>query len=195
MATSNHALSSGVLSLLPLFYIGWSDSVLSPSEMALIHQKIGEFDFLTDAEKDYLIRYTDPRNPPSDAVFKEWLEILRQEAAKLPEGSRQTLAELGLDIAKAQSASKAIFDAPETLQALIDIEKELGVYTEEDLNSMIHQLGVKHITSEAKSASFEPSKMRSILDGQRAATKQKVRNCSKTRFFKSVLCGIKTNTA
>jgi acyl-CoA oxidase len=183
MATSNHALSSGVLSLLPLFYIGWSDSVLSPSEMALIHQKIGEFDFLTDAEKDYLIRYTDPRNPPSDAVFKEWLEILRQEAAKLPEGSRQTLAELGLDIAKAQSASKAIFDAPETLQALIDIEKELGVYTEEDLNSMIHQLGVKHITSEAKSASFEPSKMRSILDGQRAATKQKVRKLLKDPFF------------
>lgn len=186
MSISNHNLSSGVLSLLPLFYIGWSDSVLSPSEMTLIHRKIAEMDFLTEADKAYLIKYTDPRNPPSDATFKEWLEILRHEAAKLPEGSRQTLAQLGLDIAKAHSAlPKTIFDAPDVLTALLDIEKELGVYTEEDLNSMVNQLGQKHVTSAAKSASFEPSKMRDLLDGKRAKVKQRTRQLLKDPFFQT----------
>ncbi len=184
MTTTNHNLSSGVLSLLPLFYIGWSDSVLSPSEMVFIHKKIEELGFLTQAEKDYLIKYTDPRNPPSDAVFKEWLDVLRHEAAKLPQGSKQTLAQLGLDIAKVHNAStSALFDAPETIQALVDIEKELGVYTDEDLNAMVFQLGVAHLKSEPKSSTFDATKMRLILDGKRASTKQKVRKLLKDPFF------------
>jgi acyl-CoA oxidase len=108
MAVSNHQLSAGVLSLLPLFYIGWSDSVLSPSEMAFIHKKVSELDFLTEAEKEYLIKYTNPRNPPAEAIFKEWLEILRYEAAKLPKSSKQTLAQLGIDIAKVHTNPKRL---------------------------------------------------------------------------------------
>ena len=38
--------SPGVLSLLPLFYVGWSDSVLSPSEVKLIHKKINQLKLL-----------------------------------------------------------------------------------------------------------------------------------------------------
>jgi acyl-CoA oxidase len=184
MTVANHNLSSGVLSLLPLFYIGWSDSVLSPSEMAFIHKKVKELSFLTQAEKDYLVKHTDPRNPPSDAVFKEWLDILRFEAAKLPQGSKQTLAQLGLDIAKVHNASMSgLFDEPEIVQALMDIEKELGVYTDEDLNSMIFQLGVSHIKSEPKSSTFDTIKMLAILDGKRAKTKHKVRKLLKDPFF------------
>ena len=186
MTVSNHNLTPGVLSLLPLFYIGWSDSVLSPSEMAFIHRKITELTFLTQEDKDYLIAYTDPKNPPSDALFKEWLDILRYEAAKLPEGSKQTLAQLGLDIAKSHSSSlQELFDEPEIMQALMDIEKELGVYTEEDLNSMIHQLGVSHITSEPKSSTFSPAKMLKILDGKREKTKRKVRQLLKDPAFQT----------
>ena len=184
MPIANHNLSSGVLSLLPLFYIGWSDSVLSPSEMAFIHKKIKELDFLTQADKDYLIKYTDPRNPPSDAIFKEWLDILRHEAVKLPHGTKQTLAQLGLDIAKVHNKSKTKkFDEPETIKALMDIEKELGVYTDEDLNSMIFQLGISHVKSEPKSATFETTKMLAILDGKRSVTKHKVRQLLKDPFF------------
>jgi acyl-CoA oxidase len=184
MITSNNKLSAGVLSLLPLFYIGWSDSVLSPSEMELIHKKIKALGFLTPEDKAYLIRYTDPRNPPSDAVFKEWLEILRFEAAKLPVGSRQTLAQLGLDMAKANATSlQGIYNEPNTVQALLEIEKELGVYTEEDLNAMIFQLGMPHITSAPKTSMFEAKKMQNILDGKRANTKNRVRQLLKDPFF------------
>ena len=156
--------------------------MLSPSEMAFIHQKIEELPFLTQKDKDYLIKYTNPRTPPPPALFKEWLDILRFEAAKLPQSRKQTLAQLGLDIAKAHTGQDG-FDAPEIIQALLDIEKELGVYTDEDLNSMVNQLGLAHITTEPKSSSFEPSKMRDILDGKRAKTKRAVRQLLKDPFF------------
>ena len=186
MTISNHTLSPGVLSLLPLFYIGWSDSVLSPSEMAFIHKKVSELGFLTQAEKDYLIKYTDPRNPPADAIFKEWLEILRYEAAKLPQSSKQTLAQLGIDIAKAHTSStQGFFDDASTLEALLAIEKELGVYTDEDLNSMIFQLGVSHLKSEPKSSTFDTNKMQALLDGKRANTKQRVRQLLKDPAFQT----------
>ena len=44
----------GVLSVLPLIYVGWSDSVLSPSEMKRIHDEIAELDYLTKKEKEVL---------------------------------------------------------------------------------------------------------------------------------------------
>ncbi len=186
MITKTTSLSSGVLSLLPLFYIGWSDSVLSPSEMALIHKKIQSLGFLTPEEKAYLIRYTDPRNPPSDAVFKEWLDVLRHEAAKLPEGSRKTLSELGIDMAKANETTiTGIYDDPIIVKALLEIEKEMGVYTEEDLHTMIFQLDMPHITSEPKSSTFDTAKMQRILDGKRASTKNRVRQLLKDPFFRT----------
>ena len=152
--------------------------------MAFIHKKVTELGFLTETEKAYLIKYTDPRNLPADAVFKEWLEILRYEATKLPQSSEQTLAQLGIDIAKAHTSStEGFFDEPKTLEALLEIEKELGVYTDEDLNSMIFQLGVSHITSEPKSVTFDTDKMLTILDGNRIKTKRKVRQLLKDPAF------------
>ena len=48
-------LSPGILSMLPMFYVGWSDSILSPSEMTLIHEKIETAGFLNQSDKEYLI--------------------------------------------------------------------------------------------------------------------------------------------
>jgi acyl-CoA oxidase len=178
------SLSPGVLSLLPLFYIGWSDSVLSPSEMDLIHRKVAALDFLTQDDKGYLIRFSDPRTPPPDSIFRTWLEVLRREAAKLPPGSKQTLAQLGLEIARLQApASNGHFDQPETLQALLDIERELGVYTDEDLQAMLHQLGADHLQAEAKSASFDAAHMQALLDGPRAPLRKRVRELLRDPFF------------
>lgn len=153
--------------------------------MKLIHKKIAALDFLTQADKDYLIFYTNPKNPPSDAIFKQWLDVLRYETAKLPEGSKQTLAQLGIDIAKNSGTIPHIWDEPATYHALLDIEKEMGVYTEEDLQAMIHQLGASQITSSAKSSTFDVKKMQQILDGTKAERKRQVRNLLRDPFFRT----------
>ena len=166
--TNLHDLSPGVLSLLPLFYIGWSDSVLSPSEIKLIHFKINDLSFLTKEDKAYLIKFTNPINLPDQTLFKEWLEALKFEALKLAPGAKESLAQLGIDIANISihNSHHQNLDYDESYQSLLEIEKALGVYTEEDLKSMIHQLDAHHLTTSPKSSSFDPLQMQKIFDGQ-----------------------------
>ena len=82
MATlqSKQSISDGVLSLLPMIYVGWSDSVLSPSEIKSIQTQINAITYLTKEDKSYLNEYLDPANPPSERVFKNWLELIQSRS-------------------------------------------------------------------------------------------------------------------
>jgi acyl-CoA oxidase len=183
--THEQPITPGILSLLPLFYIGWSDSVLSPTEMELIHRKIRAMKHLSDDEQAYLIAYTRPQHPPTPDVFKSWLDAMRHAAAQLPPSAHRSLAELGVEMARTHPAAQAAapYDDPALRQALTDIETELGVKTLEDLQGMIRQLGAHHLAAESSSVSFDPTRLRAILDGPRAALKQSVRQLLRDPFF------------
>jgi acyl-CoA oxidase len=190
---AEHQLSPQALSLIPLFYIGWSDSVLSPSEMALIHRKIEDLTFLDAREKAYLIRYTNPQNPPSPEVFRSWLDSLRAAAGQLPPDQKNSLAQLGIDIARAsRGAELKPLDEPALLKALSELEQELGVDTEEDLQAMLKQLEAPQLSFQPKLASFDAKAMQAILDGQRAATINAVRHLLKDPFFQTGILRDKT---
>jgi acyl-CoA oxidase len=183
MTTTQHDITPGVLSLLPLFYVGWSDSVLTPGEMTLIHRKVEALDFLSAAEKNYLIRHTDPRTPPSAEAFKAWMEALRQASAQLPPDSKRSLAQLGVDMARAAGWQPASNES-DTLAALLDIEQALGVDTDEDLHDMVRQLGATQLSVAAKAASFDPLRMQKLIDGPRFGLKNAVRNLLRDPFFR-----------
>lgn len=184
--TTDLQLTPGILSVLPLFYVGWSDSVLSPSEMKIIHKKLKDFTFLTKEDKSYLIKYSNPKTPPSEQLFKDWLEIIRDQSDKIPKGQRQTLAEVGIELAKASIDYKndELWKSPKVKAALIEIEKELGVYNNEGLQTMILQIDNKKITGKQKKVSFEPQKMRVILDGKYHQSKKRMRKLLRDPVFK-----------
>ena len=50
----SHVYSPGVLSLLPLYYVGWADSILSPSEAQLIQDQIDRLELLDDTDRRLL---------------------------------------------------------------------------------------------------------------------------------------------
>jgi acyl-CoA oxidase len=177
-------LSPGIISLLPLFYVGWSDSILSPGEMQLIHRMISNMKHLTPEDKAYWVQYADPKNPPSSEVFRNWRDVLRQEAAKLPADSKTSLSQLGIDMAKAgHSGGHTLLDDPAAHQALLEVEEEMGIHTAEDLDGMIRQLGATHLSAEPKSASFDATRMQAILDGPRAPLRNAVRRLLSDPFF------------
>ncbi|MFZ1787033.1 MAG: acyl-CoA dehydrogenase [Saprospiraceae bacterium] len=183
--TAQQAYSPGVLSMLPLFYVGWSDSVLSPSEMKMIHQKISDFDFLTPADKKYLIQYTNPQFPPSEELFKSWMLAMKDAVINMPKSKVQSLSELGLEIAKASISYKndQIWDSPDVVKALVEIETELGVYNDEGLHGMILQLDGDKLKIKPKSISFDTDKMHLLIDGKYATTKKKVRKLLRDPVF------------
>ena len=183
--TAQQAYSPGVLSMLPLFYVGWSDSVLSPSEMKMIHQKISDFDFLTPADKKYLIQYTNPQFPPSEELFKSWMLAMKDAVINMPKSKVQSLSELGLEIAKASISYKndQIWDSPDVVKALVEIETELGVYNDEGLHGILLQLDGDKLKIKPKSISFDTDKMQQLIDGKYATTKKKVRKLLRDPVF------------
>jgi len=122
-------LSPGILSLIPTLYVGWADSILSPSEIVFVQTKIKELDFLTEDDKAYLLKYTDPRNPPSDDVFKAWKQAIQKHSETLDAEDIASLESLGLEIAKKGTGynNEALWKAPQTKQAIREIRKSLGI--------------------------------------------------------------------
>ena len=75
--------SPGVMSLLPLFYVGWADTVLSPSEVMLIRRKINNLHFLSKEDKALLAKWGNPALPPSPAQFKHWVNLIKKTAIEI----------------------------------------------------------------------------------------------------------------
>ncbi len=177
--------SPGVLSLLPLFYVGWSDSVLSPSEMKFIHSQISKLEFLTKEERAYLTQYTNPANPPDKDTFKSWLDALKNHAKNTPAGEKKNLTELGIEIAKASVSYKSdeIWNAPRVYQAIKEIEESLGIESEDNLSLMIEHLGVTQLVAAEHQPTFDPSKMAVILDGKYHETKRKIKKLLRDPAF------------
>jgi len=137
---SNH-FSPGVLSMLPLFYVGWSDSVLSPSEIKLIHKTLDSIDFLSDDDKNYLISHTDPKMPPSAQVFKSWLKAIRDQADQIENGKKCDLVGLGMAIAESSGMlTNGSEQAVKTKAALTKVSEELGIDNPCSEHLLIEQL-------------------------------------------------------
>ncbi len=180
--TINKPFSPGVLSMLPLFYVGWSDSVLSPSEMKLIHNRLKELDFLSKSDYEYLIKYSDPTNPPSEEVFDSWVNAIKSIANDIDIEKKNSLVDLGLEIAKASINYNAdeMWKSPRTKQSLCEIEEALGL----DCGSS-HMILLNNITENPKpeDSSFDPLLMLKTLDGKHEEVNTKMRKLLRDPFF------------
>lgn len=130
--------SPQIVSLIPLFYIGWSDAVLGPSEIELIQHKINNFDWINEADKKLLLSWMNPLDPPSSDLYQEWAESMRKSAQTMPIGGRHSLVDLGLEMAKVQSENQ-IWLTKEVIEALRSLEEAIGVISLEMYNYILTQ--------------------------------------------------------
>ncbi len=176
-------MTPGILSLLPLFYVGWSDSVLSPSEMKVIHQKLESFSFLSPAEKEYLIRWTDPSSPPDEATFKQWVSVMREYSQSLPDDKKTSLVELGLEIASSQSVAGQAIRSAETKAALQDIGDALGVDGQVSSNILLSKINGPGSEAQTTDLSFDVNQLKAFLDGDYSQTKDRMRTLLSDPIF------------
>ncbi len=164
-------LTEGILSFLPLFYVGWSDSVLSPSEMKIIHEKLNCLECLTAEEKAYLIKWTDPTSPPDESTFKEWVIALKSYGKDLAVDGKTSLVDLGLEIAKGSQSGK---DLEETKSALIELGKALGVDGQISSNILLSKIDSAN-EIKPDGATFDVKALQDFMDGEYADTKNRMR--------------------
>ncbi len=176
--TAAKQYSPGILALLPIFYVTWSDSVLSPSEIKLIRKRIQDFPFLTFSDKRQLVKWLNPAKPPSSEEFKNWINEIKKHSSEIEQAEKLRVSELGLEIARASIAYKddKVWKAPKTKKALTEIEEALGIQSEISKVLLQTKINPKLANVEiSNQGSFDVKAMQKLLDGKHAALINKVK--------------------
>ncbi len=175
--------SPGILSLLPLFYVGWSDSMLGPSERNLIMEKINKMPHLSKEDRALLNSWTDQRNPPDQHIFKSWIQAIKENEKHFSTAKKSSLIELGLDMAKQSSEQKNVGfqSSAEVIQSLQELEKTLGF--EESLQSSL-LFETLHWQNQSDGPEHS-NHLGDILDGAYADIQGKIRQLLQDPFFRN----------
>lgn len=178
--------SPGVLSLLPIFYVTWSDTVLSPSEIKLIRKRIQELTFLTFSDKRQLAKWLNPAKPPSADEFREWINVIRKHAGDIDPEEKTGLAAMGLELAKNSVSHKQdeVWRSPKTFAALQEIEEALGIQSE--ISNLLIRTKLEpgqSGTDVSTDSSFDVVQMQEILDGKHAVLINRIKKLLRDPAF------------
>ena len=177
-------LTPQLATFIPLFYVAWSDAVLSPSEVVLIQHKIKQFNWLSEDDKNQLMQWSDPLRPPSDALMLEWLTAIGQHAQKSASNGRQQLVDIGLSMAKS-SGSTEEWLTEDTLKALQQLEKAIGLTSLEMHAQLLSQDQIKQErTAVLEQSTIDIQGLKALLDDDYQELRQKVFRVLQDPMFK-----------
>lgn len=166
----------GLLRLLPIIYIAWSDAVLTSKEISTIRELTHKQSWLTEEEKSIMNQWLDPANPPSPQQLKSWLSIIKQAAQDATISPDASLAEVGIKIAKEVCTNGDEENTSHVHASLEDIENVLGIISSESLGNLF--VADEQKTTEAppeKEVSFDTEAMTRLLHGKDAEIIERVK--------------------
>ncbi len=182
--------SPGTLSLLPLLYVAWADRSLNTAEVRLLKKKAASLPFLTADDRRLLGGWSNPYEAPSRELMQQWGIVLHDAAATLDREGRESLAELGVSMARAALAHRAQpvlaeagtvvagdYDALESdgaLAAIRELEEIIGDVDRRTLAAILPTDEAEG--SELRGYTFDVSAMTALLDGRYASTYEHMRH-------------------
>src|SRR5687768_10948298 len=120
---------------LPVFYMVWSDAVLTPSEIKVIQGVIHNQHWLNDEEKKFLLAQVDPASPPTAEQLKNWREEIRKVA--IAADSKESLAEIGVRLAHLHGNGTKNDILKNSVGSLTEIEAALGMISREAASNFL----------------------------------------------------------
>ncbi|MGB4960773.1 MAG: acyl-CoA dehydrogenase family protein [Saprospiraceae bacterium] len=171
----NSNYSPGIISMLPLFYVGWRDSILSPSEMKMIHQRVESMPHLTPEDKAYLIKHTNPAKPPAPKIYKDWLQAIKSGASDISSDMKSNLSQLGAEMAHINMPNASDDDIKLLISSLREIEIALGIDDSDIQNRLFRQIGVNMKSQESTETNLDPIQLYSLTNHFKLESKAKVR--------------------
>lgn len=125
----------GLLPVLPLIHVAWSDGILTAGEHRVFRELILESPALDDDDRAALEPWLDPQRPPSPSAVAKLRDAIRTLAD--PEAADSvSLTELGYAIARASGGHRPWRD-PEARHALATAEAALGVLGREAVRRLL----------------------------------------------------------
>lgn len=150
---------------LPLFYIVWSDAVLTPTEVKAIKGLIDGQGWLTETEKKFLLEQIDPSSPPSPDEFKEWLVEIRNAIDQIPAIASSRLFDIGYRIVQLKNKG-AIADSLTKAHASFEaIDNTLGLIHGETIYNFYPEKRATVTQQRGTQYTFDIAALTKILDG------------------------------
>ena len=163
--------SPQVRAVLPLLYVAWADGVLTPSEAETIRTRVRAQDWIDQSIRTEICGHLDPQSPPTATTYFRWVRALREGAKETSITTRCSLAELGMAIATVGGNGAGLPEA--SRRALEDIEAALNIDGEEVMGNLLGER--PPAPSVEPEASFSIDAMTTLLDGEHADLRQRIR--------------------
>jgi acyl-CoA oxidase len=160
---------------LPVFYIAWSDTLLTPSEIRALTELIKRQAWLQEEDKGILLDTLDPAVPPSPEEFKHWLAEIR--AALGPESAveHDSLADIGLNLVRLHAAPSPELFLDQIRETLHEMESTLGFINSESIYHFYPQSRNTITQHRGTTFTFDVDALAQLLDGPHAAIYGKVK--------------------
>ncbi|MFH7005557.1 acyl-CoA dehydrogenase family protein [Flavobacterium bizetiae] len=152
---------------IPLFYLVWSDDLLTEKEFTTIQKFINDLTWLSPEEKQQLLSRLDISNPPSRNELTQWKSEI--------ENSIQNKADIKSIFDIAVALSEKDVDISGLQSDFIKLENDLGILGEEALQNFKTKTGSFTANSQTN-ADFDIQKITAILNGKEAAIINKVKS-------------------
>ena len=165
--------TSGVLQYIPLFYVIWSDDLLSASEISVVKTHLEEDESLDAADRDLLSQWLNRKSPPSDEEFKKWKQLIAKAHIKLIESDTYPLSSLS------ERLVKTVDDPHATNSHLQAIELNLGI--QPNHYNYLFDIEVEH---ELQSNRYSAKTIDDFLLGEQAAVLFKFRDFLNQKLFR-----------
>ncbi len=172
----DHAKTTPALyAFLPLLYVAWSDTLLTPTETRALTAFIRGQAWLSDREKEVILSRLDPAAPPSPDEFKAWLREIRTVVDPEQPDTNDSLVDLGLKLVRHHTLDSGAQSLVEPQQMMEGMADSLGFINSESVFHFYPQ-SRKTITQQRGTISnFDVEAMTLLLDGTNRPIYEKVR--------------------
>jgi acyl-CoA oxidase len=147
-----------ILQYIPFFYVIWSDDLVTASEINVVQNAIDGDDSLEGAQRNELLSWLKPENPPENTELKRWKQVISNSHVKLVESDTYPLATFSQNLVCHYNEACPFNDQ------LKHIEINLGIQP----NHYSHLFDVD-IVPTSTSGYYNASEIDDILKGKHAA--------------------------
>jgi acyl-CoA oxidase len=172
---------------LPVFYMVWSDAVLTPSEIKTIQGVINNQHWLSNEEKKFLLSQVDPASPPTAEQLKLWRDEIRK--VDLSVNSGESLAEIGIRLAGLHANGSKSDLIKSSAGALAEIESTLGLISREASFTFSSDTRNTVTGTQGTHYHFDVDQLAKLLDGSNEAIIRKVKTILTDPEFKRIDTG------
>ena len=171
---------------LPIFYIVWSDALLTPGEISALQQLIKGQSWLKDEEKKFLLDKVRPSDQPGADELKMWLEEIKKVLdPEVPE-TKESLVDIGIKLAQLHNGAHTVEALKNALQSLYEIEDALGLISKESIFHFYPERRKTITQQQATQVTFDVQVLGKILDGSQEPILNKMRSLLADPVFRYV---------